>query len=138
MPNKSSLVAFLLSFLPGAGHLYMNRLFRGFLYGGGFFGSLFLIHLRGIRSLHAPDEFLILLALLAALTWVVNMLDMIIFLLRSQPYRLPGSYGSEQQGSMSSLPGTPILIPLELLVNKKKRKLCCSPSSLDSDIISLG
>ncbi len=137
MPNKSSLVAFLLSFLPGVGHLYMNRLIRGLLYGGGFFGSLFLIFM-GVAIFHAPDDFLILLALLAALTWVVNMLDMIIFLLRSQPYRLPGSYGSEQQGNMSSLPGTRILIPLELLVNKKKQKLCCSPSSLDSDIISLG
>lgn len=97
MPNKSSLVAFLLSFLPGVGHLYMNRLFRGLLYGGGFFGSLFLIFM-GVAFLNAPDDFLIPLALLAALTWVMNMLDMIIFLLRSQPYRLPGSYGSEQHG----------------------------------------
>jgi hypothetical protein len=95
MPNKSSLVAFLLSFLPGIGHLYMNRLFRGLLYGGGFFGSLFLIFV-GVAFLHAPDDFLILFALLAALIWVVNMLDMIVFLLRSQPYRLPSSYGSGQ------------------------------------------
>ena len=89
MPNKSSLVAFLLSFLPGVGHLYMNRLFRGLLYGGGFFGSLFLIFM-GVAIFHASDEFLILLALLAALTWVVNMMDMIIFLLRSTvPIALP-------------------------------------------------
>ncbi|WP_063860359.1 hypothetical protein [Paenibacillus sp. Soil724D2] len=97
MLNKSSLVAFLLSFLPGVGHLYMNRLLRGLLYGGGFFGSLFLIFV-GVAFLHAPDDFLIFIALLAALTWVVNMLDMIIFLLHSQPYRLPSSYGSEQHG----------------------------------------
>lgn len=100
MPNKSSLVAFLLSFLPGAGHLYMNRLFRGFLYGGGFFGSLFLIFM-GVTGFHAPNDFLIVLALMAALIWGVNMLDMVIFLLRSQPYRLPGSYGSEQQEQAS-------------------------------------
>lgn len=100
MPNKSSLVAFLLSFLPGAGHLYMNRLFRGFLYGGGFFGSLFLIFM-GVTGFHAPSDFLIVLALMAALIWGVNMLDMVIFLLRSQPYRLPGSYGSEPQDQTS-------------------------------------
>jgi hypothetical protein len=86
--NKSSLVAFLLSFLPGFGHLYMQRMFRGIVYGGGFFGSLFLVFV-GVSIARVSGKPLILLTLFAAFMWIVNMIDMIIFLLHSQPYRTP-------------------------------------------------
>lgn len=99
MSNKSRLIAFLLSVVPGAGHLYMNRLFRGILYGGGFFGSLFFIFVGSVFK--APNEIFITLSLFAAFTWFVNMLDMIIYLLRSQPYRVPGAYGGEQHDPAS-------------------------------------
>lgn len=87
MPNKSSLAAFLLSFIPGAGHLYMNRMGRGFLYGCLFFGLCFVLFL-GIAS--HDDEFVILLIPIA-LTWIANMVDMIIYLLRS-PAPVPSAY----------------------------------------------
>ncbi|MBD0384359.1 hypothetical protein [Paenibacillus sedimenti] len=94
--NKSSLIAFLLSVIPGLGHFYMNRMFRAFIYGGGFFGSLFLIFLC-VAVANGPEEIAALLALFAALMWIANMVDMIIFLLRLQPYPPPGTlpYGSE-------------------------------------------
>ncbi|WP_205516932.1 hypothetical protein [Paenibacillus sp. SYP-B3998] len=97
MNNKSSLIAFLLSFLPGVGHLYMHRMFGAIVYGGGFFGSLFLIFV-GLVTRAYHGEPLTLLAFIAALTWIINMIDMIIFLLRYQPYPAPGMmpYGSEQ------------------------------------------
>ncbi|WP_216625961.1 hypothetical protein [Paenibacillus planticolens] len=97
MPNKSSLVAFLLSFIPGAGHLYMNRIFRALLYGAGFFGPLFLLFV-GVAVVHAHDRSLILLLLFAALVGIANMVDMIIFLLRPQPYYGPqgaAPYGAD-------------------------------------------
>lgn len=99
MPNKSSLVAFMLSFIPGAGHLYMNRTFRALLYGAGFFGSLFLIFV-GAAFMHADDDFLILLLILAAIIAIVNMIDMIIHLLRPQPYYGPqgAPYGPDPYG----------------------------------------
>ncbi|MFD0695475.1 hypothetical protein ACFQZT_15355 [Paenibacillus sp. GCM10027628] len=94
--NKSNLVAFLLSFIPGLGHFYMNRMFRAFIYGGGFFGSLFLLFV-GVTDIHAHDAPMMLLLLFAALMWIANMIDMIIFLLRFQPYPVPGTmpYGPE-------------------------------------------
>ncbi|MEW9702369.1 hypothetical protein [Paenibacillus sp. SI8] len=88
MNNKSSLVAFLLSFLPGFGHVYMHRLFRAFIYGGGFFASLFLMFLTAVVTNHDTEIF-ILFGFFAALIWVVNMVDMIILLLRYQPYGVP-------------------------------------------------
>ncbi|NQX70645.1 hypothetical protein HQN90_31350 [Paenibacillus alba] len=90
--HKSSVLAFLLSFIPGFGHLYMQRLLRAFLYGAGFFGPMFLIFV-GIYINRLPGKFLFLLALFAAFTWIVNMIDMIVYLLGSQPYRVP-SYGA--------------------------------------------
>lgn len=100
MPNKSSIAAFLLSFIPGAGHLYMNRILRALLYGIGFFGPLFLIFV-GVAFFHTRnEEIFILLFLFAALVAVVNMVDMIVYLLRSEPYNGPhgaqgAPYGAE-------------------------------------------
>jgi TM2 domain-containing membrane protein YozV len=90
MPTKSNLVAFLLSFIPGVGHLYMNRTVRGLLYGFLFFGLSFLLFL-GIVS-HDADKFAFLLIPIG-LTWVVNMVDMIIYLLNAPaPMPIPTTY----------------------------------------------
>ncbi|NOU66840.1 hypothetical protein GC096_22595 [Paenibacillus sp. LMG 31461] len=90
MPTKSNLVAFLLSFIPGVGHLYMNRTVRGLLYGFLFFGLCFLLFL-GIMS-HDADKFAFLLIPIG-LTWIVNMVDMIIYLLNAPaPMPIPTTY----------------------------------------------
>ncbi|CAH1216237.1 hypothetical protein PAECIP111891_04410 [Paenibacillus allorhizoplanae] len=92
MPTKSNLVAFLLSFIPGVGHLYMNRTIRGLLYGFLFFGLSFLLFL-GIVS-HDGDEFAFLLIPIG-LTWIINMVDMVIYLLNAPaptPMPFPTTY----------------------------------------------
>ncbi|MBP1967788.1 hypothetical protein [Paenibacillus aceris] len=111
MPNKSSLVAFLLSFIPGAGHLYMNRIFRAVLYGVGFFGSLFLMFV-GAAILHAHGDFLVFMLIIAAIVGVVNMIDMLVFLLRSQPYYGPqgAPYGPEPYAHTASWEPNPYAV----------------------------
>lgn len=108
MPTKSNLVAFLLSFIPGVGHLYINRTVRGLLYGFLFFGLSFLLFL-GIVS-HDADKFAFLLIPIG-LTWIINMVDMVIYLLNAPtPASIPipttyqqpmpayfGPYQSEQE-----------------------------------------
>lgn len=103
MPNKSNMIAFLLSFLPGAGHLYMNRFGRGFLYGCLFFGLCFVLFI-GVMS-HGGDDVAILLVPIA-ITWIVNMLDMIIYLLRS-PVPIPGAYYPPNPAHFSPYPPSP-------------------------------
>ncbi|MBA2942497.1 hypothetical protein HZF08_29920 [Paenibacillus sp. CGMCC 1.16610] len=100
MPNKSSIVAFLLSFIPGAGHLYMNRVVRAILYGAGFFGPLFLMFVGAAFFHMRDDDILIPLFLFALFVAVINMIDMIVYLLRYQPY--PGPQYGPQYGPHGS------------------------------------
>ncbi|MGO4549033.1 hypothetical protein AB4Z29_30015 [Paenibacillus sp. 2TAB23] len=79
--NKSPLLAFLLAFLPGVGHGYINRPVRAVLYGGGFFGSLGLMLLIAITGASMDDGFMFFLVFVALLTWIVNMMDMLFTLL---------------------------------------------------------
>jgi hypothetical protein len=96
MPTKSSFAAFLLSFIPGAGHLYMRRKGLAALYFLIFFGLLFLLMVGAL--LDAPDEILILLVPIA-LSWIINMVDMVIYLvhlpgpLPAYPQPNPAYYG---------------------------------------------
>jgi TM2 domain-containing membrane protein YozV len=101
MPTKSNLVAFLLSFIPGVGHLYMNRTVRGLLYGFIFFGLSFLLFV-GILS-HNADEFAFLLIPIG-LTWIINMVDMMIYLLNA-PAPMPGPVPTAYQQPMPSYYG---------------------------------
>ncbi|WP_010500470.1 hypothetical protein [Paenibacillus elgii] len=74
---KSPVAAFLLSFIPGLGHLYMGRAFRGLVYGFGFFGlALILILATKYGERDAVFTFLIALAIA-----VINVFDMVFFLL---------------------------------------------------------
>lgn len=83
MNTKSPLVAFLLSFIPGAGHFYLNRPVRGLLYMGGFFGS-FLIACFALMT--DADELGLFALFMAALIGFVNMLDMIIALISGKAF----------------------------------------------------
>lgn len=90
-PNKNPMVAFVLSFIPGVGHLYLGRPIKALLYGGGFFGSLLLLVLMVAARVHRMfggyNEFPYFFMLFVAFViWAVNMIDMIRTLLgRSQP-----------------------------------------------------
>lgn len=111
MMNKNPLIAFLLAFIPGAGHAYLGRYVRCILYGGGFFGSialcLFIFTVSG-----GADESSLLFLFLAALFGFSNMLDMIITLLSGKaishaaappyaPYGEQGGSGALHQSQPS-------------------------------------
>lgn len=83
--NKNPLLAFLLSFIPGLGHLYWGRPIRAVLYGGGFFGPLALLLFAAIVDNLPPDDLAVFMLLVSLAFAVANMLDMIISLL------MPGS-----------------------------------------------
>ncbi|TBL72932.1 hypothetical protein [Paenibacillus thalictri] len=84
MSPKSPVTAFLLSFIPGAGHLYLNRPIRAFLYAGGFFGPLFIIFVSVISRSRFPKEMLLFCLFVAFAVAAINVLDMIITLLRDK------------------------------------------------------
>ncbi|WP_282938725.1 hypothetical protein [Paenibacillus sp. RC67] len=83
MRPKSAMTALLLSFIPGMGHLYLNRVVRAFIYGIGFFGPValmcLLVFAGGYR--HRGD-FLVFLMVVALFFAVINMIDMVIALVR--------------------------------------------------------
>ncbi|MBO8157089.1 MAG: hypothetical protein H0Z32_11565 [Bacillaceae bacterium] len=77
--NKSSILAFLLAFFPGLGHIYLNRKIRGVFYAFSFIGALGLAFFTGIYFVY--DDIFIFFLLIASGIWGINMLDMVITLL---------------------------------------------------------
>lgn len=82
--SKNPVVALLLSFIPGVGHAYMGRPFRSLLYGGAFFGSLLLLFLS-IQAGGGGEEMAFFFFFTAALSWLINMIDMVVTLLSPKP-----------------------------------------------------
>ncbi|MFC5651441.1 hypothetical protein ACFPYJ_20460 [Paenibacillus solisilvae] len=81
--NKNPLTAFLLSFIPGFGHLYLGRFIRAFVYAAGFWGPLALIALMEVSNGGStdPDAILVLL-IFAFIIGLLNMIDMLVTLLK--------------------------------------------------------
>ncbi|CAG7652427.1 hypothetical protein PAESOLCIP111_06533 [Paenibacillus solanacearum] len=115
--NKSPMVALLLSFIPGLGHLYLGRTLKGMLYAAGCLGSLLLLALMVAVRFHrvvGGNEFpYIFMLFVAALFWGINMIDMLRTLLTRQPgspgngAAQPGGYGSSDgRTAASALPQT--------------------------------
>jgi hypothetical protein len=102
--NKNPLLAFLLSFIPGMGHLYMGRKIRAFIYGCTFIGPLTLGFLLGITG--NMDEALAIFILVVVLVFaVINMIDMIIYLLSSKSTAQTGSNGYGHQSAIPHADG---------------------------------
>ena len=80
--NKSPLTAFLLSFIPGVGHGYLGRPVRAVLYGGAFFGPIGMFILLMITNAGVDDGFLVFLMFIAAMSGIINMLDMVFTLIK--------------------------------------------------------
>ncbi|MDF0728949.1 hypothetical protein PY093_20255 [Cytobacillus sp. S13-E01] len=78
--NKSSVVAFFLSFFPGVGHFYLKRKAKGFIYSAGCIVPLFVGSL-GSMVLQFEAPFFVGL-LVAGFIWFISIFDMIITLLR--------------------------------------------------------
>lgn len=110
MMNKSPLVAFLLSFIPGAGHLYLRRPIRGLLYGGGFFGALALALFILVAGGGANEEFILFLLFVAAVFGFTNMLDMIITLVSGKVFVPAAAAGYMPYGEYSGN-GAPNAVP---------------------------
>jgi len=97
--NRSPLVAFLLSFIPGCGHLYIGRFFRFILYGGGFFGPLFIMLFAGIMGGDFNKEPVLITLFFMFIVATINMIDMLITIVNGKnpafykeqpvPYRTP-------------------------------------------------
>ncbi|MDF2837953.1 MAG: hypothetical protein K0Q63_3593, partial [Paenibacillus sp.] len=92
MVRKSKAAAFFLSFIPGAGHVYLGRPVRGILYGGLFFVLLMMAIVIGSGS--GGDEVIVML-MLAFCVGAVNMFDMIFTLISGKAPALRGvpAYG---------------------------------------------
>ena len=80
--NKNSLVAFFLSFIPGAGHFYLNKKARGVFYSFSFFAPIVLA--VGLVFLTHNSEPLAIV-LFSLLIWLISILDMILTLIKRQP-----------------------------------------------------
>jgi TM2 domain-containing membrane protein YozV len=79
--NKNGGLAFLLSFIPGLGHLYLGRKIRAFIYGCGFFGPLFLIFISVILADRVEKGIVFPLLFISLIFAVINMIDMIVYLI---------------------------------------------------------
>lgn len=77
--NKSGITAFFLSAIPGAAHLYLQRNVRALVYALCFFGPLFLGVMVSFAS--RRDDPMVL-TLLSIPVWIVNVFDVLIYLLR--------------------------------------------------------
>ncbi len=100
--KKNQLVAFMLSAVPGAGFLYLNKKIRAAMYSFLFFGTI--IFSLGLCFLFNDDDFLIFLGG-AIIVWIIQMIDMVIYLLHQsekdvinlQQHKVANSH-NEQQG----------------------------------------
>ncbi|WP_435925342.1 hypothetical protein [Paenibacillus sp. DYY-L-2] len=77
---RSRMLAFLLNFIPGLGHLYWGKKGRGITYPILFFGGIFF-GLMVAMATHT-GEFVLFTGVMALLLWGISMLDLLITMLR--------------------------------------------------------
>ena len=75
---KSPLVAFLLSFIPGVGHLYIGRVFRFILYAGGFSAPIAFLLLIALMEGYTDETFIFVMLLISVFFGAINFLDMLV------------------------------------------------------------
>jgi len=85
---KNPLTAFILSFIPGAGHAYLGRPVRTVVYGASFFGPLGLLLIIMMTGGHDREAVFLMLGI-AFLGWTVNMIDMIVSLINGKAFTAP-------------------------------------------------
>lgn len=88
MNQKNPLLAFFLAFIPGIGHHYLNRKFRGIMYEIGVFGAIIFSLFLFATGSYSAEGFIIIGLVIAFGIWVISMIDMIITLLRYQSQRV--------------------------------------------------
>ncbi|MNJ47552.1 hypothetical protein D3C77_427110 [compost metagenome] len=78
---RNRLLAFILNFIPGLGHLYWGRRVRGIMYPLFFFGGLLLGFLAAIAT--SNEEVMLFACICALALWFISTFDLLIILLRA-------------------------------------------------------
>jgi hypothetical protein len=90
--SRSPLRAFLLSIIPGFGHYYVGRRILSVLYGLCFFGlaglDVLLLFIAAMSNRGGDDAFLVFF-FICFLVWIINIVDMLIFLMTHPVGRWP-------------------------------------------------
>lgn len=77
--NKSPVLAFLLSFLPGAGHFYLGKIFKGLFY---FLATLGLGAIGVLLAVISQDDGFLFISILGVLVYLISIFDLVITSLR--------------------------------------------------------
>ena len=102
--NKNPIIALLLSFIPGVGHLYLNRKLRGFLYSTFTFLPLFFFIFLAMANPYDEAVFLLMGFGIAFVVGFMNLLDMVLYLIRNsqtnnQVVTVDQQEGQQKQGN---------------------------------------
>ncbi|MET3289923.1 UNVERIFIED_CONTAM: TM2 domain-containing membrane protein YozV [Brevibacillus sp. OAP136] len=102
--NKNGIIAFFLSAIPGAAHLYLQRNVRAIVYALCFFGPLFLGFMLAFAM---NDGKPMVLGIVSIVTWIINVIDVLVFLARRPAVATaqPSVIGEEEHGYTSRQPG---------------------------------
>ncbi|UOQ85802.1 hypothetical protein [Gracilibacillus salinarum] len=102
MNNKSAVFAFFLSFFPGFGQIYWGKTFRGVIYTLAFFGGVFVSLFSAFTGFVGYSEFYILMFLLLAIIWFINLIDMIVTILHAKPTGVGHAQAGEYETNLSN------------------------------------
>lgn len=92
--TKSPILALFLALFPGFGHIYLGYRWRGVLYTLFFLGSLFCGFIAGI--IVYSDTLFIGFFLIAAIVWLINMMDIVMTLVMKKQGGLAGTTNNDQ------------------------------------------
>jgi TM2 domain-containing membrane protein YozV len=126
--NKNPVLAFLLSFLPGLGHLYVGRKIRAFIYGCGFFGPVALGFIFATTGGHSERDMAVICLIFSLLFAVINIIDMIIYLSSHKTDLHSGSAGyghptvMPHQDGVSFGDGMPVQTPETLYAQTQRHQ----------------
>lgn len=101
---KSPITAFFLSFIPGAGHIYLGKKLRGYVYLTLFIASIVSGFFIAVISNHIDP--LIVGLVIAFLTGIISMIDMVILLINRVPAERPAFYLPGQTNDVSQVTPT--------------------------------
>lgn len=97
MNKKSKFATFLLSFIPGLGHLYLGYANRGFIFMGLFFGVTCVM--LGLSVISGTSDFLVVLPFAILAIWFISLVDAIYH------SDIPENTGSLQGGEEKEIYG---------------------------------
>ncbi|MED4602155.1 hypothetical protein P9314_15825 [Paenibacillus validus] len=97
--HKNPTVAFMLSLIPGLGHLYMGRALKGVLLGGAFLGSLVMTLFLLSENI---EEVAVATLIIAFLIWFGSLFDIVRTIAAGPPYPAHAEWGSPNHAGSRS------------------------------------